>query len=464
MRLAIPRRALLAIAAAALMVLALALPAAADLSLVPGNTAQIAWTDGDGVNVRAMPGFTGAIVTTLPEGMRLTIADGPVTLDDGTSWYAVQLELDGQPVAGWVIADYLAGDAVDGGAGTAAGFAAQVSGTDGYGLRVREAASVDGATLTVMPEGTVVDVLASGIWDASGSEWWQVAFDGVSGYSAASYLVALDAAPAADEPAEEAPAEDTPAEAPAADDSADAPPAAALVAGDSAAVSGSGGGLNLRYEPSSNAGVLAVIPEGGVVAVLDGPVWDGASVGWYQVDFAGTIGWAHGGYLIWTGETTATEPVVEQPAATPVESPVTTPPATDTPAETPAAPLTGVGDAIVSTALNYVGTPYVWGGTDPSGFDCSGFTWYVVNNVANVGLARTLEVQVTSGTHVAADYLAPGDLVFFQNTYKWGLSHVGIYIGGGQFVHAGSERTGVVVSNLWDDYWGPRFYTARRVA
>jgi cell wall-associated NlpC family hydrolase len=76
---------------------------------------------------------------------------------------------------------------------------------------------------------------------------------------------------------------------------------------------------------------------------------------------------------------------------------------------------------------------------------------------------RALEVQATSGKHVDPANLAPGDLVFFQNTYTWGLSHSGIYIGGGQFVHAGSERTGVTISNMWDDYWGSRYYTARRV-
>jgi cell wall-associated NlpC family hydrolase len=72
--------------------------------------------------------------------------------------------------------------------------------------------------------------------------------------------------------------------------------------------------------------------------------------------------------------------------------------------------------------------------------------------------------QVVSGSYVSEDSLAPGDIVFFENTYKWGLSHVGIYIGGGQFVHAGSERTGVTISDIGDSYWGPRYYTARRIA
>ena len=68
-----------------------------------------------------------------------------------------------------------------------------------------------------------------------------------------------------------------------------------------------------------------------------------------------------------------------------------------------------------------------------------------------------------SNAYVDPANLTPGDLVFFENTYTWGLSHVGIYIGDGQFVHAGSERTGVVISDLWDDYWGSRYYSARHV-
>jgi cell wall-associated NlpC family hydrolase len=197
--------------------------------------------------------------------------------------------------------------------------------------------------------------------------------------------------------------------------------------------------------------------------VIDGPLYDAEGSAWYQVDFAGTVGWVHGGYLT----PTDAAPTVDTPEPTPEpepEEPVETvdPVRPEEPTE-PDAAVSGVGAAIVAEALNYVGLPYVWGGTTPAGFDCSGFTYFVVNRVMNNGFSRDMATQLASGEPVGSDELQPGDLVFFQNTYKWGLSHVGIYVGGGQFVHAGSERTGVLVSNLWDSYWGPRYYAARRL-
>ncbi len=131
---------------------------------------------------------------------------------------------------------------------------------------------------------------------------------------------------------------------------------------------------------------------------------------------------------------------------------------------TPAPDITPVGQQIASTALQYVGDPYVWGGTSPSGFDCSGFVYYVVNKVLGDGsFPRSMSDQTLQGIPVDRNDLQPGDLVFQQNTYQFGLSHAGIYIGNGQFVNAENESTGVTISDLWDNYWGPRFLMARRI-
>ena len=112
------------------------------------------------------------------------------------------------------------------------------------------------------------------------------------------------------------------------------------------------------------------------------------------------------------------------------------------------------GDQMANFALQYVGSPYVWGGGEPGGFDCSGFTEFVAMNVLGEEITHEADTQMGYGTPVSADALEPGDLVFFAGTYEPGISHVGIYVGGGQFVHAENESTGVVVSDLWGSYAG----------
>jgi cell wall-associated NlpC family hydrolase len=120
------------------------------------------------------------------------------------------------------------------------------------------------------------------------------------------------------------------------------------------------------------------------------------------------------------------------------------------------------GWSVVGQASRFLGYPYVWGGHSPRGFDCSGFTWYAYQQAGRSIPLHDLWGQMQSGPRVSQANLQAGDLVFFANTYMPGLSHVGIYIGGGRFIHAGSERTGVTVSSLSDAYWGPRYYGATR--
>jgi cell wall-associated NlpC family hydrolase len=124
---------------------------------------------------------------------------------------------------------------------------------------------------------------------------------------------------------------------------------------------------------------------------------------------------------------------------------------------------TSNGDAIVAFAMQYLGYPYVWAGNSPSGFDCSGFTEYVVLNTVGIDIGHGLEGQPSAGAWIDYGAWAPGDLIFFQNTYQAGLSHVGIYIGDGQFIHAENEGTGVVISSIYSDYYGSRYWGSVRV-
>ncbi|WP_370871617.1 C40 family peptidase [Pectinatus haikarae] len=115
---------------------------------------------------------------------------------------------------------------------------------------------------------------------------------------------------------------------------------------------------------------------------------------------------------------------------------------------------------IIQTSLQYIGVPYVFGGTTPGGFDCSGFTRYVFAN-AGISLPRTADAQYELGTPVAYDDLIPGDLVFFS-TYTYGASHVGVYMGDGKFIDASTSR-GVTIDSLNSGYWSSTYIGARRV-
>ncbi|MCI7330250.1 MAG: C40 family peptidase, partial [Selenomonadaceae bacterium] len=123
--------------------------------------------------------------------------------------------------------------------------------------------------------------------------------------------------------------------------------------------------------------------------------------------------------------------------------------------------MNAMSRTVVSDAMSYMGVPYVFGGNTPSsGFDCSGYVRYVFAN-AGIYLPRTADVQYNCGYAVSTSELAPGDLVFFE-TYCPGPSHVGIYVGDGNFVHASSSR-GVTVSSLSSSYYSAHYLGARRV-
>ena len=114
---------------------------------------------------------------------------------------------------------------------------------------------------------------------------------------------------------------------------------------------------------------------------------------------------------------------------------------------------------LTSSAMRFLGTPYVFGGTSAGGFDCSGFTQHVFA-MAGFRLPRTADAQYYASARIGGTP-KPGDLVFFQ-TYERGPSHVGIALGDGRFVHASSSR-GVTISSLGESYWSARYLGAKRV-
>ena len=135
---------------------------------------------------------------------------------------------------------------------------------------------------------------------------------------------------------------------------------------------------------------------------------------------------------------------------------------TDAEESTADAPVAN-GQYIVDFALQFVGYPYVWAGNTPSGFDCSGFTQYVTLNTVGIDIGHGTAGQVNYGTWVDAANLQPGDYVYFAGTFGDGISHTGIYIGDGQFVHAENEGTDVNIGWVWSDYYAAHYYGAIRL-
>jgi len=129
----------------------------------------------------------------------------------------------------------------------------------------------------------------------------------------------------------------------------------------------------------------------------------------------------------------------------------------------PAPSNPAAANAVLMRAISLIGTPYRWGGNTPeSGFDCSGLVNYVFADVLNLKLPRSSrELAAWQGPRIAKDRLATADLVFFGNNNE--VSHVGIYLGDGRFIHAPSSGGTVRVEQLDARYWTARYSGARRV-
>lgn len=132
----------------------------------------------------------------------------------------------------------------------------------------------------------------------------------------------------------------------------------------------------------------------------------------------------------------------------PVSNPVVTPPVNS-----------GAISTLIASANSFLGTPYKWGGSAPGGFDCSGYIYYVYNQ-AGFKVPRT---NTTGFYALSSPVSSPeiGDLVFFKNTYRPGISHMGIFIGNNSFIHAGGDR--VQITSLNDKYWGSKFDSYQRL-
>ena len=246
-------------------------------------------------------------------------------------------------------------------------------------------------------------------------------------------------------------------------------------------------GLNVRSEANTDSSILTTLSYGTQVDVIS-TSGDGT---WHQVSYNGITGYVSGDYLqvteeqlygqvmdgplnIRSGPSTSDAVVGSLSTGSVVELQETLDGwyqidegyiSSDYVAQVDAsvAASSGKGSQIAQYALQYVGCPYVYGGSSPSGFDCSGFTTYVMKHFGS-SINRTASSQMDNGTSVSKSQLQPGDLVFFNsgNSSKR-ATHVGIYTGNGQFVHASTSTTGVIVSDLNSSYYSSTYVGARRL-
>ena len=180
--------------------------------------------------------------------------------------------------------------------------------------------------------------------------------------------------------------------------------------------------VNLREQPNTSSSVLASLSNSTAVSVT------GVYQGWYKVSCNGKNGYVHPDYITFAA--------VQTPAPAENKAPVTP--------DSNVVSYTGTSEAraeVLEFAAQFLGTPYVYGGSSPSGFDCSGFTSYVFNNTVG-SIPRVAQSQFNATTHVSREELLPGDLVFFGSSAS-SISHVGIYVGDDTFIH--SPHTGDVV-------------------
>jgi len=155
--------------------------------------------------------------------------------------------------------------------------------------------------------------------------------------------------------------------------------------------------------------------------------------------------------------TTTTTPVVPSPAPAPAPIPTGTAPVIGSETPTPTALLPPGHTEAAQIALSYLGVPYLWGGSTPSGFDCSGLVTYVYAQLG-VALPHFAAAQWDYGVPVASSQLQPGDLVFFD-----ALDHVGIYLGNGLFVDAPHTGAFVRIDSLQEKWYAKKYVGARRI-
>lgn len=266
-------------------------------------------------------------------------------------------------------------------------------------LRLRGEANTQSEILANLPNGTVVDVSA-----VTEDGWYQVTYNNQTGFVSGDYLAVSDT------------------------DHAELPVLQDPIYGHVVA-----GPLNVRSGAGTGFDPVNILNKGAVVEVI------GEEDGWYQTE----DGFMSADYVELVSKTEALDLIAEMEKTKQVVS------------------SSSLSNQIVDYAKSLLGSRYVYGGTTTSGFDCSGFVQYVYKNFG-ISLNRSSRDQYSNGVAVSKSNLQAGDVLFFSST-GGSITHVGLYIGNDQFIHASTPATGVIISSLSQAYYTSGYVGARRM-
>ena len=238
------------------------------------------------------------------------------------------------------------------------------------------------------------------VLEDAGNGWYKVDFQTVEGYMSASYLTVAQTAD--------------------------------VTIGYGLVKTG-GSSLNVRSGPGTGYGKLFSLNDGAVVTIT------GISSGWYKISYNGKTGYVSSDYMVTCKDSAGSR---GDASAAPASS--------------------SLGQQVVDYAKQFLGKPYVYGASGPNSFDCSGFTSYVYKHFGYT-LNRTATGQLSNGTAVSRSDLRPGDLVFFKSGGSKPVSHVGIYVGNGQFIHASTNTYSIRYDSLTSGYFSNTYVYARRI-
>ena len=266
-------------------------------------------------------------------------------------------------------------------------------------LRLRNEANTTSTILATASEGDTVVIL-----EDAGNGWYKVDYNTVEGYMSGEYLTVSA--------------------------QADVTIAYGLV-------QAGGSTLNVRSGPGTTYSKVTTLSDGAVVSIV------GIDNGWYKIKTSsGATGYVSSEYMVTCKDSSGSRG--------------------DGTTAVAVASNSSMGQQVVDYAKQFLGVPYVYGGNGPSSFDCSGFTSYIYRHFGYT-LNRTASTQLSNGVAVSKSELQPGDLVFFRYNTSYPASHVGIYIGNGQFIHASTNKYQVQIDQLLTGHYANVYIAGRRI-